>query len=254
MELNYFDSSDVKVSENLSFHVDAIGEEKNHPIIVIDGILENPDSFVSKIVQKLPLELNEYDPVGSVFPGHQSPLFLKFPQLRQVIAYFIHKKTDFEIDEPNNLDIRYQLNTLHTHEKHPRHCIQPHVDPSMFAFVLYLNPEEECAGGTSFYKHSTGGEVNMEHVSVQYKREEPYWNYKEWEYDFVEKSKELVDLDEDNIEDVWEGIYTVPMKYNRLVLYPSYLWHTATYNKTDFIKSPRVSLSGFVGANYFVNE
>ena len=57
-----------------------------------------------------------------------------------------------------------------------RICIQPHVDPALFAFVLYLN--EDPAGGTSFFSHKATGLTMMEHVDKNYKRTEEYWEYK----------------------------------------------------------------------------
>ena len=92
----------------------------------------------------------------------------------------------------------------------------------------------------------------MEHVFAKFKREEPYWNYKEWEYDFIERSEDLVTFDSNNIEPCWEEIHEVPMKKNRLVLYPSYLWHSAKFSAGMYDTKARVSLSGFVEKDYFI--
>jgi hypothetical protein len=86
-----------------------------------------------------------------------------------------------------------------------------------------------------------------------FKRTEQYWNYKEWQYDFYnEKKDDEVDLDTGLIEDVYEEEYHVKMKHNRLVIYPSYLWHSAVMAPGMFKDNPRVSLSGFIKSDYFI--
>ncbi|NDB30378.1 hypothetical protein EB155_11280 [archaeon] len=68
----------------------------------------------------------------------------------------------------------------------------------------------------------------------------------------MEKMQQITELDKSNIDPCWKEEYHVPMKFNRLVIYPSYLWHTAVYNKEDFTNHPRVSISGFIEKEYFV--
>ena len=52
-----------------------------------------------------------------------------------------------------------------------------------------------------------------------FKRTQEYWNYKEWVYDFTEKSKEKVDNDTMLIEKVWEEEHHIKMKFNRLGIF-----------------------------------
>ena len=80
-------------------------------------------------------------------------------------------------------------------------------------------------------------------------RTEQYWNYREWVYDFEEKSKEKIDNDTMLIEDVWEEEHHIKMKFNRLVIYPSYIWHSAVMKNGWYKDVPRTSLSGFVFAD-----
>ena len=51
------------------------------------------------------------------------------------------------------------------------------------------------------------------------------------------------------IEDVWEEEHHIQMKFNRLVIYPSYIWHSAVMKKGWYTDMPRISLSGFVFAD-----
>ena len=133
-------------------------------------------------------------------------------------------------------------------------CIRdrPHVDPAIFATVLYLNPENTLGGnipgGTAFFRHKATGLTNMENVYTGFRRTEQYWNLKEWIYDFSDKAQDKIDNDISLIDDVWEEEHHVPMQFNRMIIYPSYMWHTAVCRNGWYNDVPRVSLSGFVHA------
>jgi len=251
MNLNIFDSNNIDVNNHLLIRTDRIGPDKNHPVFTVDNILTDPDKLVSDVIEKMPVDVSAFR--SSSFPGIQVPLNLRFGQINNFLAYCINEQTDFDVDNSDSLDISYQLNILKTNDTCEWKSLQPHVDPSMFAFVLYLNPDEECRGGTSFFEHSECGVYNMEHVDPKFKRQEIYWNYKEWEFNNVEKFTEIIETDRSNIDASWKEIHHVKMKYNRMVIYPSYLWHTAVYNKSDYAEFSRVSISGFVSKNYFTN-
>ena len=141
--------------------------------------------------------------------------------MNKLVCYLINKVTDITIENPATVPFDYQVNCLYSDVECDRICIQPHVDPRLFAFVLYLN--EDPAGGTSFFSHKTTGLTMMEHVDKNYKRTEEYWEYKEWQYDFFkEKRKEKVALNSNLMEkDTFEEEHFVKMAYNRMVIYPS---------------------------------
>ena len=56
MQLNIVDDKAHRVSDNLHYEVTRL---ENHPIIVIDDVLENPHAFLEEVVQKLPMQLND---------------------------------------------------------------------------------------------------------------------------------------------------------------------------------------------------
>ena len=221
--------------------------------------LENPHAFLEEVVQKLPMQyndLNSGDP-EEVFPGYQSKLHIDLPEVSYLTAHMIQKLTDFTGIEPNDVRVSYQINAMHSDRDVHRISIQPHVDPAMFATVLYLNPEENIQGGTSFFRHGATGLTNMEKVHTPFKRTEEYWNFKEWMYDFSDKAEDLIDNDTMLIDGVWEEEHHVPMKFNRMIIYPSYMWHSAIVKKGWYKDVPRVSMSGFVfpdSLNVSVNE
>lgn len=77
-----------------------------------------------------------------------------------------------------------------------------HVDGCSYAGLLYLSKPEDCAGGTTIYRHkATGDEIyDKAHRHL---------------YDFKDAAQ-------------WEIITEVEMAYNRLVMYPGQLFHAIT--------------------------
>ena len=254
--MNYIDESWIRVSDNIKYQCRRIGERDNHPIVVVDNVLDNPELFVENIIKKTPLEKIIHETV--VFPGNQGACSILLQELHTLVAWFINNFSDFKggVEDPTELDITDQINVVRGGMKCPRVSVQPHVDNAMFAYALYLNKEEDCVGGTSFFKHESTGETNMEYVDNSYKRTEQYWNLKEWRYEFDRKKRlEEVTLDSKYIEDAYEEYHHIPMKYNRMVLYPAYLWHHPIIKGDMFNepKEPRFSISGFVNQEYFIN-
>lgn len=77
-----------------------------------------------------------------------------------------------------------------------------HVDGCSYAGIVYLTRPEDCAGGTTIFRHKlTGDDIyNPRHRNI---------------YDFADESQ-------------WEIIKEVDMSYNRLVMYPGQLFHSIT--------------------------
>ncbi len=77
-----------------------------------------------------------------------------------------------------------------------------HVDGCSSAGIVYLSKPEDCAGGTTIYRHkATGDEI--------------YDKQNRHLYDFRDPEQ-------------WEIIKEVEMAYNRLVMYPGQLFHALT--------------------------
>jgi len=246
MNLNIVDDKTHRVNDELNYEVSRVEEQ---PVIIIDNVLENPHDFISQVVEKLPMQYNNLESRGEpdeVFPGYQSRLFVELPELSKLTGHMIQKCTDFKNIDPDGMRVSYQVNAMYSDREVPRVSIQPHIDPAVYATVLYLCDGE---GGTSFFRHKATGVTNTEHIHKPYKRTEEYWNLKEWVYDFSEKATDLIDNDTMLIEDVWEEEFHVPMKFNRLIIYPSFMWHSAVMKRGWYKDTPRVSMSGFIFAD-----
>ena len=98
-----------------------------------------------------------------------------------------------------------------------RYCV--HVDVGVdWSGVLYLNRPEQCRGGTSFFRHRATG---TEHAPT---------NAADLVRCNAKTAQEALDriLGRDsNDASQWEPTVTVPMQFNRLVLFRPLLWHSA---------------------------
>jgi hypothetical protein len=77
------------------------------------------------------------------------------------------------------------------------------------ASLITLNTQEECAGGTAFFRFE-----GMQQPDSEFK-------------DRIE----LVDNYVTESVGQWEYIKTIPMKFNRLLIYPNYIFHTGHIEK-----------------------
>ncbi len=125
----------------------------------------------------------------------------------------------------------------------------PHTDPWRLAAVLYLNPPEQCRGGTGIYRHrSTGLEwfpgsnpaarrpAYAESISKLIDGGRGWQQIRrameEQKVDTMEALTRLIYAEAKEqpapirgSTPQWELLLEVPMKFNRLVLYPGCLFH-----------------------------
>ncbi len=79
-----------------------------------------------------------------------------------------------------------------------------------WATVLYLNLPEQCQGGTAFWRHRELGIDRM-----------PEGTLAEIGYDFVH----AMDMEWKRLEQ-WEQVGVMPMQWNRLITYPTKMFHS----------------------------
>ena len=96
-----------------------------------------------------------------------------------------------------------------------------HVDGCSNAGIVYLSRPEDCAGGTTIYRHkATGDEI--------------YNQARRQLYDFRDPEQ-------------WEIITQIDMAYNRLVMYPGQLFHAITpIFFGDHIENARLTQNLFI--------
>lgn len=91
-----------------------------------------------------------------------------------------------------------------------------HVDPPLLAWVgvIYLNPPAQCQGGTAFFRHKG---LNSDRTPLSEDELRAYGPA-----DMAELMRQ-----DGNDPAKWEHLMTVPMRFNRLVMYRPWLWHSS---------------------------
>lgn len=171
-----------------------------HVFLVIDDFYDNPDE-----VRKRALQLTYRRPEGVNFPGVVAatnddirPTIECFSRLLGGIDIKCRKDEGaFRITTAADMATRKSL---------------VHVDTPDLSAIVHLSKGEE--EGTYFYRHKA---LNLERVS-------PEDNIRLAVRQAIEA--DTLDLD------AWEVLYTVPMKYNRLVIFDGKYFHSGAQRLT----------------------
>lgn len=248
MDINFIDTDSIEINDTLNLTISYIPETK-HKILIIDDFLKNPDDLRNIALQH-PFEKTP-GRNGNKNPGWISTSNLNYFQIKKTALYLTEKY--FNVNYNNEIKIQYNL--LDTNINCKYLSIIPHVDHSFFAFQIYLNYPKECFGGTNFYKNKECNlDHNIEYFDADFTKTENYWKLMKY-YEKIAKNEsemnknENYDLKIDSRlvhEDVWEKIGTVEMKYNRFVMYPSYVFHSAYIESGWYDEFKRISLLGFL--------
>jgi len=238
MNYNIIDSGDIKVNDNLEITEITLGDDYKHTILIIDNFLENPEDLLS-IIEQHPIEL-EWGKWGH-------PLNLKLPFIKMIFHHLGMKYFGMPEDAVKDpKDIQLQLNLVNGGMPCNYTTIVPHIDPAMLAFSLYLNKDEDCKGGTAFFQHIPSGiDYQIGYFEEPFRKTEKYWQIHET-YRKAHKHNYEIEMDTRQLTDDWAIEYEVEMKFNRFVMHPSYIFHTAYIEKEWFQEEKRVSLAGFI--------
>jgi len=110
-----------------------------------------------------------------------------------------------------------------------------HHDDHCLAALVYLNTQEECNGGTGFFRNRFNGVFNISRLSQLEMGALNDWYHRN-------------DLQEDgrsyfleNWQEWWGLEYLAKMRFNRLVIYQGKIFHAAYFDRTAFTKIPRLN-------------
>ena len=178
-------------------------------MMVIDDFYDNPME-----VRKAGLAL-EYDPItpNTPYPGRNSKTAMLWPNSDQMFSQILR--------EP----VRGHMGLAHGRFRQSTAAdvrgADIHVDPgSVWAGVLYMSLPQHCRGGTEFFRHreygTEGAPLTPEDLKV--------YGPNETNRDVLVDRLTSVDGRD---RSKWDLIMTVPMRFNRLVLFRGWQWHTA---------------------------
>lgn len=175
-------------------------------LIILDDFLGNPHEM-----RRQALALG-YDPANKRgnYPGLLSDRALPIPGL------------EGEVSSRAGVALRPAPGTTH---QHCRLTLRGdagrsgvHIDPCFYSGILYLSLPEHCRGGTEFFRHKRTG---LDRVP-QTREALAASGYA----DVNRLIEEVVNTDTSKPAK-WERIMTVPMRFNRLILFSPWLFHNS---------------------------
>ena len=175
-------------------------------LLIIDDFLSDPIA-----ARQAALAL-DYDPDNKHgnYPGHISTNPLEVQGLEARISSII------------GLGVTPQTGTSHGHcrvtLKGDKGKSGVHIDPAFYSGILYLSLAQHCKGGTEFFRHRRTGleRVPMDMAAIARAG-----------YDDINALIEDV-VNRDTLHPAkWERTMTVPMRFNRLILFSPWMFHNS---------------------------
>ena len=189
-------------------------------IVIIDDFYSNPDK-----IRQVALKADYPQPYDNyTYPGRNSEQNYYPLELHCQFERLLNRKL---IPSPNNGYFRISL-------KDDSYKQDIHVDPNYeFGAVCYLNTPEQCIdeGGTSFWIHN---KTKMEKCPTSTEMAKHFGYPSEHEAWWTTVYGEGLDRLK------WTRYLLSPMKYNRVVLFRSDLWHSHNYNFGDYFENGRL--------------
>ncbi len=175
-------------------------------LIVIDDFLQNAEQL-----REVGLGLN-YPGIPGYFPGRNSAQRIAVDGLSELASNlagerlapveqdYSHGKFRIALDgDKGEGDIHFDFRAT-------------------WSGVLFLSRPEDCRGGTEFFRHKATGTDQAPNSEAELKA----LGFADYN-DLINK----VVREDGTHRDRWDVEMTVPMRFNRLVLFNSWLWHTA---------------------------
>ncbi len=187
---------------------------------IIDDFFDNPME-----VRRLALAATYTPPTREQnYPGRMSAKPMLWPSIDRMFSAFVGEPV---VGNPEKMHGYFRI----TYEGE-RGANDIHIDTgNVWAGVLYLTLPEHCKGGTEFFRHRQYG---TEHAPL---REEDLKVY--GARDRLEVLQKTIGA-HTNDRSKWERTMTLPMKFNRLVLFRSWYWHTAGESFGDAPENARL--------------
>lgn len=200
--------------------------------LILDNVYRDPD-----YVRGLALSLNYHRAAGA-YPGYFAFVSISSDPLREIVDSVLEERLGHELTFTPFYqdDLAFAVITKRGDELVPGQRL-PHFDDFCdYAGLVYLNPPEQSAGGTAFWRHRATG--------LELARNAPGSASLVAKFgvsDERELAKRLLSEGvpagtgyvTDSTE-TWELTQTIPMKYNRFVFYNANIFHSPLYDERDF--------------------
>ena len=175
-------------------------------LIITDDFLTDPH-----VARRAALAL-DYDPAFKQgnYPGHVSTQPLAITALDDAVSRAVGAR------------LKAQPGTIHGHCRltlaQDKGISGVHIDPCFYSGILYLSLPEHCRGGTDFFRHRRTG-LDCVPQTQDALRATGYAD--------VNALVENVVNADTNIASRWEKSFSVPMRFNRLILFSPWMFHNS---------------------------
>lgn len=175
-------------------------------LIIIDDFLTDPH-----VARRAALAL-DYDPAFKQgnYPGHVSTQPLAITALDDAVSRAV------------GAPLKAQPGTIHGHCRltlaQDKGITGVHIDPCFYSGILYLSLPEHCRGGTDFFRHRRTG-LDCVPQTQEALRSTGYAD--------VNALVENVVNADTNVASRWEKSFSVPMRFNRLILFSPWMFHNS---------------------------
>jgi len=188
VSLWYETISNINIEVSIEMTTEFIAMES---VVIQDNFYSNPDQVRQQALTKT------YE-----VPPDRSPRIAVTARCNEAEskAMFDLLAPHIPVENGNNLvgvDVLFRYSLAKAQKK-----IFCHVDGCSSAGIVYLTLPEDCAGGTSIFKHKLTGDQIFNKANAHL-------------YNFFDASQ-------------WETLAEIDMVYNRLVFYPGQLFHSIT--------------------------
>ena len=177
--------------------------------LIIDDFYDDPHA-----VRNAALHTDYARPVeGSNYPGDNSAETFEMKGLNELVSSIVREPV---MGTPESGHGRFRIATAGAES---RARARMHVDgQSYWSGIVYLTLPEHCQGGTEFYRHK---DLGTDRAPI-YDSEVAQFGSQSC----ARFTQELIRRDGNNASK-WEYIMTIPMRFNRLVLFRPWFWHTS---------------------------
>ena len=184
---------------------------------IIDDFLPDPAAWRAQALA-LPFEQQRY--AGQNYPGSQTD-GQPCQAIMERIATALGREIRFISPDNGSYRLSYADAMART---------DIHVDNetgsnfNFYAGVLYLNPPEQCQGGTTFWRHQPSGWYRR--LPEAQVKAGGYASFKDFQKRWLPNSKVQKFNDLQEGRDSWQALLEVPMRHNRLIMYKGHYFHS----------------------------
>ena len=191
-------------------------------VLIIDRFYDD-----AEVVRRRALEFDfPVPPAGMNYPGRNSAQGFLPEGIDDVVSRLVHEPVEGGEHAEHG---RFRM-TLAEEEEERGYYV--HIDSDAhWAGILFLTPDEYCQGGTEFYRHREHA-IDRTYITDAEARAHGWNSCSEFAVQTIQK--------DGNDLSKWQHLMTVPMRFNRMILFRPWFWHTAGASFGDSFENGRL--------------